>query len=400
MNYKTLVEHFQKDAAGASATLREAFAARELKPDDFDLGRLFEQCYGWEAFKAVRNKELLATEVIARDTPNLGTLRLSEAQGAVTTSHFQNISGQIVYSATLEPYRAETNVFTALIPEVNATFLEGEKMAGITEIGDEIAVRYETDPYALAGPSENWVFTPPIKDRGVIVPVTWEAVFSDRTGQLLERCRQVGKWAGVNKEKRAIDAVIDENTTAHRYNWRNAGQIATYGDNSGSHTWDNLVASNALVDHTDIDNAEQAFNAMVDPFTGEPILVEPRHLIAVKALELTANRILNSTQILTHIGGYATSGNLPAFTQANPYLNRYGLVTSRLLASRLATDTDWFIGDVSAAVKYMVAEPINVVMAPPNNHDEFHRRIVFQARVNERGQHVVVEPRALLKSTA
>ena len=407
IRYQTLVEHFKKDAAGASTALRESFKNKDVRPEDFDLGRLFEECYGFHAFKACRNKEMLASDVILAEAGGrLSSMRFSEdtrleeAAGAVTTSHFQNISGQIAYSATLQAYETEATPFSDLITEVQATYLEGEKMAGVTELGDEIVIRPETEPYALAGPGENWVFTPPILDRGVIVPVTWEAVFSDRTGQLLDRCRDVGKWMKINKEKRAIDAVIDENTTAHRYNWRNSGQIATYGDNSGSHTWDNLVSSNALVDHTDIDAVMQAFNGLVDPFTGEPIAIEPRHIVAVNALEMTVKRVLNSTIVRTNIGGYPVSGNPAAFEQANPFANAFQPVISRRLAGRLATDTDWFVGNITALVKYMVAERMNVVQAPPNNHDEFHRRIVFQNRVNERGQHVVVEPRAMVKSTS
>jgi hypothetical protein len=79
-------------------------------------------------------------------------------------------------------------------------------------------------------------------DRGGIVSVTWEAVFNDRTGQLLDRCGDVGYWAiGYPEEVAAIDCLIDENVTNHRYNWRGT-VIASYGDNSGSHTWDNLDA--------------------------------------------------------------------------------------------------------------------------------------------------------------
>jgi hypothetical protein len=393
---KRLLEHYKAEPQKAARELREAFRAGELKAEEFDFGRLFVECFGREEFDACKSGEQTTADVFGRH----GSARLSEAQGAVSTAAFQNISGQIVYSAFLDRYKSEEFMFTTLIPEVKASFIDGEKMAGLTDVGDQMEVRNEGDPYVLAGVGENWVFTPPIRDRGLIVPVTWEAVFQDRTGRLLEYAGNLGWSAGLNKEKRAIDAVIDENTTAHRYNWRNAGQIATYGDNSGSHTWDNLEASNGLVDHTNIDAAEQLFNAMVDPFTGESIVVEPRHIIAVKALTLTANRILNSTQILTHLGGYPTSGNPQTAAQANPYLNRYTFVTSRLLASRLATDTDWFIGDVSVAVKYMYIERMNIVQAPALNHDDFHRRIVAQYRVNERGQHAVVEPRALLKSTA
>ncbi len=374
--------------------VQESIAKGHCKPSDFDLGKLFQECFGESEFFSCRSGRQSMNRVMER--------HMTEAAGAVNTTMFQNISGQIIYSEVLRRYQEEEFVFSRLIPErpVTPGLLNGEKIAGITPTGPGMPIRPETEPYALAGVGENWIYSPPVLDRGRIVPVTWEAVFQDRTGQLLEEAGNQGYWAGVDKENRAIDCVIDENTTAHRYNWRNLGQIETYNDNTGNHTWDNLIATNALVDHTDIDGVEQGFNNMLDPFTGEPIVIDAVHLIAVKALELTARRILSSTEIVTHIGGYATTGNLGEFRQPNPYNGKYSLVTSRRLAVRLGTDTSWFMGDVTKYARYMVAEPINVVQAPSNNQDEFHRRIVAQFRVNERGQHVVVEPRAMVKSTA
>lgn len=393
IRYDELLKHFRADPGAAARELRESFAKKEVRPKDFDMGRLFEAAFGWQEFAGCRDRKQLATEVMGR--------ALKESTGAVTTAAFQNISGQIVYSAVLDAYEAEDFVFSKLIPEevvTNGT-LDGEKIAGITEIGDEAAVRNETDPYAIAGVGEDWIFAPAVKDRGFIVPVTWEAIFADRTGKLLERCGDVGKWMGYNREVRAIDCFVDENATAHRYNWRGT-VIASYGDNSGSHTWDNLAASNAIVDWTNINTAEQVFNGLTDPYTGAPILVDPKHLVVTKQNEQTARRIISATEIRVATPGYATSGNPTLTNMANPYGNKYQLVTSRLLAQRTATDTDWWIADITKYAKYRVAEKMNVQQAPPNNPDEFHRRIVQQFRVNERGAYYVVNPRYSVKSSA
>lgn len=393
INYDRLLEHFRRDPEAADRQLRESFRSKDVRPHDFDMGRLFEAAFGWSEFRACRDRKQLAHDVMGR--------ALREAAGAVSTASFQNISGQIVYSAVLDAYEAEEMVFTKLIPEERITngTLDGEKIAGITEIGDEVAIRNEADPYVLAGVGEDWIFAPPVKDRGMIVPVTWEAIFADRTGRLLERCGDVGKWCGVNREKRAIDCVIDENTTAHRYNWRGT-VIETYNDNTGNHTWDNRAASNALVDWTDLDTAEQVFNGITDPYTGEPVMIEPKHLVVTKQLEQTAMRILNATEIRVATPGYATTGNPTETIVGNPYRNKYQLVTSRLLAARLATDTHWFLGDIAAAFRYRVAEPMNVQQAPSNSDDEFKRRIVQQFRVNERGAYYTRNPRFVVQNTA
>lgn len=389
-NYSELIKQYQAEPETATRNLKEAFESRQLRPNEFDLGRLFEACYGYDQFRRVRSKEILANEVFERN--------LTEAAGAVSTASFLNITGQIVYSAVLDKYELPEFVFTKLIPTTPTQFLDGEKIAGVTQIGDEALVRNEGDPYAIVGVGEDWIFTPPVKDRGFEVPVTWEAVFSDRTGQLLERAGDVGAWLGQNKEKRAIDCVIDENTTAHRYNWRGT-VIASYGNNSGTHTWDNLSASTTLLDWTSLNTAEQLFNEMTDPYTGEPYMFDAKHLVVTKQLENTAKRIISATEIRVVTPGYATTGSPTQTLASNPYQNKLEVVSSKMIAPRLATDTSWFYGDVAKYAKYMQAEPMTVLQAPTNNEQEFTRRIVARYRANERGAYVVVQPRAMVTCT-
>lgn len=390
INHNELLKEYRADPNSAARNLKEGFETGQIKPSEFNLGELFEASFGTSEYRDCQRNRQSVQDVFGR--------HLTETTGAVNTSAFMNITGQIVYSTILEAYQREDFVFSKLIPDVPTQFLDGEKIAGITNIGPETTVRKEGDPYSLAGVGEDYIFTPPIKDRGVIVPVTWEAVFADRTGQLLEQCGKVGFEAGYDKEVRAIDCIIDENVTTHRYNWRGT-VIASYGDNSGTHTWDNLQATNGLVDWTQVDTAEQLFNQLLDPYTGQPIMIEARHLITAKQLDQVARRILSATEIRVATPGFATSANPTQTTMGNPYLNKYMPVSSRILYTRMATKTSWYLGDVSKYAKYMQAEPIQVLQAPANNPDEFRRRIVSQFRVNERGQHVVVQPRAIVKST-
>lgn len=391
INHKTLIESYRRSPRDADAGLRAAIQGGEVKAKDFDLGKLFVECFGYSDFVACREGKQFANDVFAR--------RMTEADGAVSTASFQNISGQIVYAATIEKYQSEEFVFAKLIPEVKATILDGEKIAGITELGDISAVRKEGDPYQLAGVGEDWIYTPAVPDYGRIVAVTWEAIFNDRTGQLAERAGDVGYWLGYGEEVKAIDCVVDENTTAHRYNWRGT-VLATYGDNTGSHTWDNYAAANPLVDWNSLNTAEQVFNGLLNPYTGTPIMVEPKHLVVTKQNEQTARRIVHATEIRVNTPGFATSGNPTQTTMQNPYANKYQVVTSRLLAARTATDTDWFLGDLTKLAVRMVAEPLNVVQAPTGTKDEFERRIVSQHRANKRYAHVVRQPRAMEKNAA
>lgn len=392
MNTKNLVLLYESEGGLA---LREVFREDPALVRGLPLAKIFEGCFGADAWRRYRS-------MVAREAMAQGFVRaLTEAEGAVSTSAFLNITGQIVYSWVMDPLPGEEDFpFSRIIPETGPVMtLQEEKIPGLTRMGDVIQPRYEADPYALAGFGEDWIFRPQLLDRGVIIPITWEAFFEDKTGQIQARAQEVGYWGRVNREKRAIDAVIDENTTAHRYKWRGT-TIASYGDNSGTHSWDNLQATNALVDWTDIDNAKQTFNALVDPYTGEPLNVTPRHLVATMGLEQTALRILSATEIRVATPGYATSANPTQTIRDNPYRNTLQLVSSRLLAARQATDTDWYVGDLTAYARYFWAERPDVTQAPPDHPDNYHRRIVQQYRFNERGEYCVVNPRAMVKNTA
>jgi hypothetical protein len=372
--------------------LATAFEKKEIKPSDFSIREVFEQFLPD------------GRELVNSWNPRSGGSGVSLAtileNDAVKTAAFSNISGQIVYNAILESFMMEEFVFSRMIPTVSTQF-SGEKIAGIGGMGDKAEVVDEGHAYPMAGLNEDWIRTPETKKRGLIIPLTKEAAFFDRTGELIGRCSEVGEYLGLNKEKRAIDCVIDENTTTHRYNRKDAGAIATYGNNSGTHDWDNLEATNALVDWTDVDNAEQLLNAILDPNTGEPIVIGGRRmLIVTKSLETTAGRIRNATEVVTHVGGYATSGNLTEMKTGNPVGGKFEVVTSRLLAPRLATDTSWFYGDPTKAFAYMQNWPLSVVQAPANSELEFTNDIAMRWKSSERGTFATKEPRYMVTCTA
>lgn len=367
--------------------LRLGFEKKEVKPEDFSVRQLLEQFIDG-------GREMVATWDPRQGGTGGHNLALLEAAGEVNSAAFSNITGQLVFSAILAAYMSEEFIFKALIPTVS-TSLNGEKIPGISELGDAGEDIGEAQPYPTAGVHEDWIETPATKKRGLLVPITKEAIFFDRTGIILQRCGDVGKSIGIRQEKQAIDCIIDENTTIHRYKWRGTTH-ATY---QTSAPWDNVTASNALVDWTDIDNAEQTMNGLLDPNTGEPITVEAEDIIVTKALEQTANRIINATEIEVATPGFAVSANPTVTKIANPYKSKYKVRSSRLLASRLATDTDWFLGSIGKAYRYMENWPLQTQEAPPNSHDEFHRDIVKQFKASRRGEYSTWEPRHMEKST-
>lgn len=394
VNYKSLVEQYAKlGRQTADAYLRESLVAGDARARDFDFGALFVECFGWSNFQACRSRESLATEIM-------------EHSGAVTTAAFQGISGQVIYSMVMAAYQSPDFVFTKAIP-TRQTQIDVEKIAGISPIADEVAEVGEGELYPTVVVGQTWRHAPLLRKRGFKIALTREAIFFDRTGQLQEQARKGGLAMGQNREKRAVDCVIDENGGAksalaggHRYHYRD-NSIATYGNSSGNHDWDNLQASNALVDWTDIDAVMQLLNAAVDPDTGEPIVFGGKlSLVCAQSLEFAANRIRNATEITVTTPGYATTGNPTETKVANPVGGRFDVLTSPYVASRAATDTDWWFGDLAAAFEYCQAWPEEMKSLGSNTQLEFDRDIVQQYRWSELGNYSTKEPRGIVESNA
>lgn len=321
---------------------------------------------------------------------------LSEA--AVDSSNFTAISGQIVYQTVLDNYNQPGLIGSMLCPDRETPF-DGEKIAGISPLGDSAEIVPEGEAYPTVGVSPEYIETPRTTKRGMIVPITKEAIFFDRTGKLLQECGKVGESLGINKEKRCLDAALGLDSLYKR-NGRAA--VATYGDDSGDHDFDNLAASNALVDWTDVEAALLLFDGLTDPNTGEPINVLGNLVMVVpSALRMTAMRILNATEVRE------TTNTDTVTLSANPLHGQFAGVTlgitlasSAYVKDRTSSASTWFIGNPSKAFAYGVNWPITTVTAPTNSGDEFHNDIVTQYKVSERGASEVHDPRFMVKSTA
>lgn len=394
-----------KSAAAARRDHHKAVLAGKKTHDEPD--QLCESISGYLASGELKPEELSIRDVFLATVPggseileswrpggkaeNLHALdhqSLMES-GATLSSAFSHITGQMVYNAVMEKYEMPELVFSKLVTAVPTQF-NGERIPGVTRLGNTFESIGENQPYPIAGLGEDWIDTPQTVKRGELVPLSREAIFFDRTGLLVARAQELGEFYGVNKEIRIIDAVIDENVTAHRYKWKDT----VYASFQTSTPWINQQGSSTLVDYTDIDSAELLLSNLVDPHTGLPIMITPKHLIVTRQLQATALNIIQAVQVRIGDGASSSVQTLAP----TPLKTNYSLVTSPHLAARMATDTSWFIGDIGKAVKYMQNWPMEITQAPSNSEVEFTHDIVQRWKVSERGAAAVVEPRALIKS--
>jgi hypothetical protein len=328
--------------------------------------------------------------------------RLTEASGAVVAySQFSNITGQIAFSTIMQGYDLPEFVFSKVVPTKSTDILDTEKIPGIAEIGDEFTTVEEDDEYPFVGTSEDWIEVAAKTKRGAIVKVTKEAILGDRTGLLLERCRRLGQWLGLNREKRIIDAVIDENGGAtsivnrgHRYHWKGT----SYATFQASTPWVNIKTSNGLVDWTDIDNAWLLLTQMTDPYTGEPIWNEPTHLIVTPQNYHVASHVLRATQVRRDTNNSA--GTLDTTTVGPSPIagSNWTILSSALLAARAGTDTDWWFGNPAAAVNYYSIWDMETEELGTDSAEAFRRDVMMQFKASEMGAAAVVQPRALIEN--
>ena len=383
LNYRELKRRYELDGpAQTSAHLCEALRAGHLRPEDFSLRDLAEALVP-EGREWVR---LL-------DPRTSGGVSVQESSEGVDVTAFLNVTGQVIYSKILDAYTQDAFVASRLVQTV-PTRLDGEKIPGVSRIKDSIDVVGPGMPYPHLGFGEDYIETPSTTKRGFIVPVTKEAIFFDRTHLVLSRAAEVGEVLGLNKEKRLIDVAIG---VTNNFKWRGT----SYNTYQAATPWINSLASNELVDWTNVDKAEQLFADMLDPNTGEPVLVKGSTVLVMPAYRHAAHRVFSAAELT-----FTAAGAPTATVAANP-LSGYRVYDSRLayrriIASGVAAATAkkyWFVGDFRRAFAYMENWPITVTQAPIGSEAEFNQDIVLRFKASERGAAAVLNPGYVVKNT-
>jgi hypothetical protein len=383
LKYRELKRRYDLDGADQTVThLSEALREGHLKPEDFSIRDLAEALVpdGREWVRLL-------------DPRSAGGVSVLESNDGVDVTAFLNIAGQVIYSKIMEAYTQEAFVVSKLVDTI-PTRLDGEKIPGISRVTDSIDEVGPGMPYPHLGFGEDYIETPSTTKRGFIVPVTKEAIFFDRTHLVLTRAAEVGEVLGLNKEKRLIDLVIG---VTNNYKWKGT----TYNTYQTSTPWINTLATNELVDWTNVDKAEQLFADILDPSTGEPVLVRGTTVLVMPAYRHAAQRVLSATQLT-----FTASGSTTATFAANP-LSGYRVFDSRLayrriIAAGIAAATAkkyWFVGDFRRAFAYMENWPITVTQAPLGSEAEFNNDIVLRFKASERGAAAVINPRYVVKNT-
>lgn len=365
--------------------LRYALKKKKLNASDFSLRGLAE------AFITDRHGRPVGREWVDQLNPGKSGLLLRESVSAVNTTHFLNITGQIVYSKVMEGYQQEEFIGDRLV-ETISTKLNGEKIPGVTGYTDTTESIEEMMPYPQTGFGEDWVETPATKKYGQIVAVTKEAVFFDKTGLVLTRASQLGEVIARAKEKRILDVVLG---VTNNYKWRGT----SYNTYLTSGSWINAQSGVTITDWNSIDTAEQLFTNMTEPNTGEPIVVNANTILHMPAKKHLFRQIVRATslELRTQTSAQGTWGPNT--------VDNYNLISSKFAKARLVAsgvnsanaNLYWYMGDFKRAFVYMQNWGLQVAQAPDNSEAEFTQDISFRWKASERGVAAVRDPRYVVK---
>jgi hypothetical protein len=378
INLKNLYE--SQGAARTCELLRNALVEGKLRPEEFSMKELAD------AFI-----EGGSTALLGRSGGIGDGLVLTEAP--VDSTAFLNVMGQIVYSKIRSGYdEADGGVFDRIIQVVPTKF-DGEKIPGPGEILDEEFVVGEGMEFPESGFGEDWQNTPNTVKRGLIVKITKESVFFDRTFLVTRQAGTVGKRLATGRLKRVLKVVMG---ATNNFNWRGTAYntYLTSGNWINDHT-------NVLADYTDIVNAWKLFQNMTDPDTGNPIMIGDTEILCVPGNVHNVRRVINAVQVRQTASSIETLSANPVSGDAqDPIVSALlnVLLQSELSYSGAKANDTWFYGNFKEAFWYMQNWGLTVIQAPANNPEQFKKDVVGQWRADERGVAAVGNPRFVIRN--
>jgi hypothetical protein len=331
---------------------------------------------------------------------DLRTKRIMEGPEAVSSSALTAISGQLMVSIVKTAYQLQptigdklcttygvsnNNLFEEKIPYISSPFDLGQKIQ-----------EQETIPATQV--TGQYVTLPKIEKFGRLLHLSYESIFADKTGQLVQQAQAIGQWCALSKEYQILNVVLGY---VNNYIF-NGNSINTYNV-SPNVNYVNKVTSFSLNDWTDINTLEQLILAQRDPVSGQPIeLLDKRQILVVPQSLYKLRTVMNSQMVRS--GPFASSGDPIGTYSKNPLeANTYELLSSiyvqKVLSDNGMTYSDAanfvLLGNIQRAFAYREARPLEITTLPVPNTFSFENDIVMSIRALFMGSAGVMEPRAV-----
>lgn len=334
-----------------------------------------------------------------RDAKKRGSSFAMEAGGdAINTSNFSTIIGQITFADKLTAFDNPSFIGGQLVKEIPSTTGLQEILPGVTSLGDEAENVGENEEYPVVGYNEQYIVLPEVLKNGFIMNITEEAIFEDKTGMILENFGKAINSMALTQEKERLRTALGVDNTYRR----NGGPIQnTYGNTHTQGDFDNLIASNPLLDYTSLNAAKNAFSDLIDPDTGEPIDIGRSFQVVVPdVLEWQWAMIQGATGYATQPTRGSTAVQMQFSNPISGGSRTYSVLSNPWVASITGSDSTWFIGNFAAAFVERVIYQAQVQTQDRNSDLSFSRDIISRVKVRKRTRCGVKEPRYVQKHTA
>lgn len=364
---------------------------------------------------------------------------LLEAAGVgVDVSAFADInawtgaSGGLVERKILEQFENPSLIGDELMPPEPTKINEGQKVIGVSRIGDLTQERQPGQAHQRAGFGERYVTLGKARENALAVDVFKETAFFDLTGQVMPTAESTGEWVSFRKEIEQIDAFLGITTQINQkyqfvykgvpYNTYNAAPGAQIGGSTAPFFVNQI--SNELIDWSNVETAWLTFVRLLDPETNTRITPKPDRVVINPAKLATAGLIFGATEserrtapqssqgttsdlhILRKPGNIVSQffGDMKILwsalleqrcTDAATGIPRPGLGLTQAAANKL-----WTLFQRGKFMKWMQHWPVTTTQAPANSYDMVDRGIVMSVFVNERGFPGVYSPWHAQQNTA
>jgi len=379
-----LVEQYKVQAGGnsdkaanlAANHLGRLLEEKKVRPEDISIKALFEEL-------ANPNGDL---------DMHSDTQAIAEA---VSTGNFATISNTVMNSSVIPAYEVALGGAASIVTEMDAIKTGPEEIAGYTATGG-FEVRHENMSYGETSFGEKY-WTIDKYDFGEIISLTREAIFDDRTGQLIRRAQRAGEKGGQLRQKiitqtlevaartkqgestsRAAVYGGSAITASNFYNADHSALIDSAGTNANLKTSNGITATNA------ISNAALLFKSMLDE-EGDEVVVNPTTLMYAPDIGQYVWELLRGT---------VKRGDTNDLQNYN--YGRYADVELPFLSS----GTTWYLGAPQKQLVWLWVWKPETAVQRTQSELAFQSQIVLRYRFNWFGGCGHTDYRYIVKNTA
>lgn len=355
--------------------------------------------------------------IVGERSPDDGRA-LYEAVGAgVDVSAFADINawtgtvGGLIERKILEQFQNPDLIGDELMPPEPTKVNEGQKVIGVSRIGDLAQERQPGMAHQRAGFGERYVTLGKMRENALALDLLKETAFFDLTGQVMPTAGSVGEWVAFRKEIEQIDAFLGITTASgqkYQFVYKGTAYDAySTGQTIGQTTFVNSQ-QNELVDWESVQTAWLRFVRMQDPETATRVQVRPDRAVVNPAKLATAHLIFSATETERRSAAGATQATASDLhvlrAQGNVVSQFFGnlkILWSALLEQRctdaaagprpglgLSQDNAnkrWYLYQREKFMRWMQAWPLTITQAPANSYEMVDRGVVASWFVNERG---------------